>query len=203
MTANDVTAYYAGLLILQYAGKPKASATISALVKPVVADLIVTQVRDAFDPATAVGPQLDIIGKYRGVSRFVYSAVAGKNYLTFLPYAGGTHYGYYTYSSSGTPKIYWRTYSDSSAVLYTMTDTEYRFVLQFRAQSDTMNATTANVDNLLNSFFGNFVTLVDNGNMTITYNDSPSDPQNRFFTLLRLTKSFPKPAGVSISYTSV
>lgn len=65
----DLIAYYANLLILQYRGKPKAYATISAVVAPVIMDQLPTQVQDAFSITEAVGVQLDVIGQYVGVSR--------------------------------------------------------------------------------------------------------------------------------------
>ncbi len=61
--------YYADLLILQYLGKPKAYAMIEALVTPVIMDQLPVQVMNAFSLDFAVGVQLDVLGKYIGVSR--------------------------------------------------------------------------------------------------------------------------------------
>lgn len=69
MTNDQIAQYYASLLIIQYANKPKAVATIKTLVAPVIMDQLPLQVRDAFDVKTAVGVQLDILGKFVGVSR--------------------------------------------------------------------------------------------------------------------------------------
>lgn len=62
--------YYANLLIIQYNGKSKAQQTIRLLCAMLLAELLVFQIRDAFDWKTAVGEQLDIIGNWVGVSRF-------------------------------------------------------------------------------------------------------------------------------------
>lgn len=67
---NELLEYYANLLIIQYNNKPKAKATIKAVTKLVLANLLVLQIRDGFDWETAVGVQLDIIGKWVGVTRF-------------------------------------------------------------------------------------------------------------------------------------
>lgn len=72
MTTNELIEYYANLLILQYREKPKAFATIEALVDPVIMDQLPIDVQNAFDIETAEGVQLDIIGKYVGVSRVAY-----------------------------------------------------------------------------------------------------------------------------------
>lgn len=72
MTNEELQEYYAGLLILQYLNKPKAFATIKTLVKPVIMDQVPIAVQNAFAIDTAQGKQLDILGKYVGVTRFGY-----------------------------------------------------------------------------------------------------------------------------------
>ncbi len=69
MTSNEIINYYARLLILQYRGKTRAFNTVKTFVGPIVMDQIPAEVRDAFTLGTAVGVQLDVIGKYIGASR--------------------------------------------------------------------------------------------------------------------------------------
>ena len=64
--------YISSLLIIQYNGKPKASATIEALAK-MFPDKLIMQVRDAFNLDTATGKALDTLAKYVGVNRFYYN----------------------------------------------------------------------------------------------------------------------------------
>ncbi len=73
MTTEEIIAYYADLLILQYRKLTKARATIETIVAPVVMDQLPFDVRDAFNLETAVGAQLDILGKYAGVRRSALS----------------------------------------------------------------------------------------------------------------------------------
>lgn len=54
MTTRELINYYANLLILQYLGKPKAYATVKALVNPVVLAQVSTQ-SISFSPAPASG----------------------------------------------------------------------------------------------------------------------------------------------------
>lgn len=61
--------YYADLLIIQYKEKPKAYATVEFLASLQIANQLPTLVMNAFDIPTAVGVQLDVIGKYVGASR--------------------------------------------------------------------------------------------------------------------------------------
>ncbi len=68
-TTQELIDYYAGLLIIQYLGKPRAYATIQMLAKPIIMDQLPLLVQAAYSIDTAVGAQLDKIGKYVGVSR--------------------------------------------------------------------------------------------------------------------------------------
>lgn len=72
MTDQELIDYYADLLIIQYKEKPKAYATIQAQVTPIVMEQLPLAVQNAFDLETAIGVQLDVIGKYVGVRRSVF-----------------------------------------------------------------------------------------------------------------------------------
>lgn len=73
MTTQELINYYANLLILQYIGKTNAYATIQALVTPVIMSQLPLLVQNAFNmDGTAVGVQLDVLGKYAGVTRTGY-----------------------------------------------------------------------------------------------------------------------------------
>jgi hypothetical protein len=69
-TKTDLEDYYKNLLIIQYHDKPKARATIAQWVDCMTGDGIMTQLWDAFDVDTAIGAQLDAIGKLVGIGRF-------------------------------------------------------------------------------------------------------------------------------------
>jgi hypothetical protein len=74
-TQNSTVAlieYYANLLILQYIGQPKAYQTIETLVTGIIMDQLPLQVENGFEIGgsnPAMGVQLDILGKYVGVTR--------------------------------------------------------------------------------------------------------------------------------------
>lgn len=73
MSTEELAEYYANLLIMQYRSKPKAYATVKAQVTPVFMDQLPTQVQAAYNIDDAVGVQLDVLGKYVGVSRNGYT----------------------------------------------------------------------------------------------------------------------------------
>lgn len=70
---SNIVQYYTDLLIIQYRSKPKASATISAMVNIILQNGILLDVLDAFNPDTCVGKQQDILGKWVGIDRYYYT----------------------------------------------------------------------------------------------------------------------------------
>lgn len=71
MDLATLTTYYASLLAYQYRGKPNASNQIRLWAKQATADYFAGQLLTCFDLDLAVGTQLDVLGKYVGVSRRV------------------------------------------------------------------------------------------------------------------------------------
>jgi len=72
MTTADLLDYYSSLLVIQYANKTKAVATVQAVVAGPVMDMLPNAVQDGFNllgSNIAVGVQLDVLGKYAGVTR--------------------------------------------------------------------------------------------------------------------------------------
>lgn len=69
MTDEELVQAYVDLLIIQYRNLPKARAHVGALVDMVIMNQLPFAVQDAYNIDTAVGEQLDILGKYAGVSR--------------------------------------------------------------------------------------------------------------------------------------
>ena len=60
---------YKKLLIAQYADKPKANAQVALTSRLLLADGVYWDVQDAYNVLTAVGVQLDVLGKYVGITR--------------------------------------------------------------------------------------------------------------------------------------
>lgn len=70
MTDAELVDYYVDLLILQYRNKARAPEHIRTLLDTVVILELITAVENGFNIDTAVGAQLDILGKYLGLTRF-------------------------------------------------------------------------------------------------------------------------------------
>lgn len=75
-TLIDNCNYYVRRLIFQYADKPNAQRLIAILAKQALCDDLPDQLQTAFDLDTAVGPQLDVLGKYIGASRVQGAAIS-------------------------------------------------------------------------------------------------------------------------------
>jgi Protein of unknown function (DUF2612) len=72
MTDQELVNYYCALLLMQYKNLPKANSTIAVFVSMVIMNQLPSQVQLAYSLDTAVGVQLDVIGKYAGVKRTGY-----------------------------------------------------------------------------------------------------------------------------------
>lgn len=73
-TLAEKVAVYVDKLVLQYRTKVKARATIAILGKVIMGDDLASAVQAGFSIDTAVGVQLDVIGKYVGVARDIGTA---------------------------------------------------------------------------------------------------------------------------------
>ena len=96
--------FYVERLIFQYATKPNAQRLIALLGKVALMDDLTTQLLDAFNLDTAVGPQLDVLGKYIGVSRNVGTPI--------LPGL----FSLWTYASALNPALYKGTWNPATNI---------------------------------------------------------------------------------------
>lgn len=85
MTVQEFKDYYTNLLIIQYKRLDRAPAHIEALVSLLAILDVISDVEGGFNIETAVGVQLDILGKYIGYQRDTLSTsdTDYRRYLTF------------------------------------------------------------------------------------------------------------------------
>ncbi len=205
MTTDELIAYYEDLLVMQYSSLPRASATIAAYVKQVIADQLVAQVRDGFgitttvgvQPGDAQGVQLDAVASYRGAMRTVYGLALGHTYFEMPNYGQAGADSAPGFALYGQSPITWffLNYIDANRPIYSLNDDELTRLTQFRAVVQSMLLSIENVDDALFEFFGNNVAVFENGHMYITYIDLISDPDT-LFGIAAQTQSLPRPAGV-------
>ncbi len=208
-TSEFLVRYYSSLLIGQYLDKPKASATIGALIGGtgeygLVSGAIFNLVRDGFDLDTAVGKQLDMLGKFRGATRYYSTLNLSKTFLPLVLYtdpSAGTYPGIATYADLPMPpSTYTMTYDDFTA--NTLQDGDFRRVIKFLAKVHSCYYSFAELDAICYEFFGGNVNLKVTANMTIEYQHLNTDTDN-LFTIISQMGLLPAPAGVAVSYSDV
>ena len=161
-TLNSLLDYYANLLIVQYNGKIKATATIKMIANLILANLLILQIRDGFDWRTAVGVQLDIIGKWLGVTRDYKGSLYWGN--TFLSYPNSNQlvpddttdtlqHGYSDYSTFDTDTGGVITYDSLGFVEQSLNDEDYRTVIGLKIIKNSINQTAKNIDDAIWSYF--------------------------------------------------
>jgi hypothetical protein len=200
MLTSDVIGFYSGLLIVQFASLGNAVGTVQAYIGELLQDQIILQVSNAFDLDTAIGEQLNILGSYRGVYRQVFGLAAG-SYWSLIPYtdpAPNSYFGWATYTGAA-PTDLWLQYSDATTFSFssTMSDHQMRRLIKFLAMLQGAQFTLGTIDQILYATFGTYVTLVDNENMTITYQHQAADPDpDGFWGVAVLANAIPHPNGV-------
>lgn len=162
---QDVKTYYADLLILQYRNKPKARETIKIGADIYLGDGIIFQLQDILDIDTAVGAQLDIIGKILDCPRVVQGIYNDMIFFQF--YDGPDSVGF---STVGNPQGgNFRTIQNYNQSEYSLPDDDYRFLLKFKSAVNVMRGSERGIDDALWNVFQGDVLLKNNHNLTITY----------------------------------
>lgn len=169
--------YYSNLLIVQYNGKQRATETIKQLVNLIYANMILFQIRDGFDWTTAVGEQLDIIGKWVGVSRNYNTNPITSKKLSYPEYSRliptvttdiiqGGYSDYNTFSDNDGGQLI---YNDLKSVDNKLSDADYRVVIGLKIIYNSINHVAGEIDNAIWQYFGGkvYTTWTDH---TITYN---------------------------------
>lgn len=187
-------AYYVRLLCYQYQ-LPKAQNTIAILVKQAQMDGLAVTLQDAFNVRTAVGPQLDTLGKYIGLPRTIGDP-APADFFGYVDYTGGGNPNGFTDYAGGinlTGLFYDYTYFGTRNTA--LSDTAYRFMLNMKIILNSSDSTLFSIQAFLLLLFGGTVTVVDNRDMTLTYTVSVNAPVSP--TVLQ--PYLPKPMGVGIN----
>ncbi len=196
MIDQSILQFYADLLIVQYNGKDKASRTIKLLANQAACDGLAQEEATTFNLDTAIGAQLDILGRIVGVPRNVQGLVIGRDYYNFTTYALPASNGFASYADAVYPSdILWLSYADVSSASYAMTDDEMRIIIRLKIALNTKNSSTKDITEILWDFFGDDVEFIDNKDMTITYNISTDIQQ--VMEIAVFLGFLPKPMGVS------
>lgn len=195
---NTTVDYYKNLLLYQYQNLTKANATIDLLIRQSICDLVPLDVRDGFNIDTAVGPQLDILGKYIGFSRRVLSQIP-RDWFKFgdttTPLLAVT--GFTAYDSVVNPTSVFLRYSMLAESFTDLDDEEYRLMLKVQIVLNSTDNTLKSIAEILYAFFGTDLICYDAKDMSISYVTKPAAKKTAL--LFASQNALPKPQGVKLA----
>ena len=192
---------YKKLLIIQYSDKPNALAQIQLTVSKLEeAYNLISSFETAFDLDTAIGKQLDIIGKIVGISRKVPFSVP-KNYFGF-----DGHSNSYPMGNKFVENFVSYPMKNKFEIPYTtgeLNDYDYRFFIRAKIIKNNTKSTMIDINNLslqnaIDYLFNNTGYIVDNKDMSFNLYLSQSFNLDmiQYITQLDL---IPKPQGVKMN----
>lgn len=202
-TVDELVDYYTGLLIIQYANKPKAQATIALIVRTLLANAVFLDVLNGYDVDTAIGVQLDVIGKYVGITRH-YDVLNLINFFSFTDYIeadptpqprwGFSSYANYSqFSYNGT-----LTYNQIATIVSSLDDDDFRTLILLGIMRNNSDFGHGEIDAGIEAILGNTIRMESDNHMRMAYFF------NTAITPLMLAiiaqNVLPKPMGVQLSY---
>ncbi len=150
---------------------------------------------------TAVGEQLDVIGRIVGQDRVLLGADAIK-YFGFNGSSLSSTFGSSTNSSLGG---YWYSYGKPLGGNVLLNDTQYRLFIKAKIKKNTTDATANSVMNFLTFVFGVRCTLVESAGAkaTILVSRKLSDFERSLVEMQDSSGSYflPRPMGVQLTIT--
>lgn len=171
---NELENYYQNLLIIQYNNKPKARATIKLLVDLLWVNMILLQIRDAFDWRTAIGEQLDIIGSWVGCDRFYNGQLFDFHpWFSLLPYGqepDNLQGGFSRYSNFAQGNGGFLDYDNIRPTQNQLVDDAFRIMIGLKIIKNNISAICKNIDNAIWDYFeGKVYTVWEPDTLTYYY----------------------------------
>ena len=196
--------YYVNLLIIQYHDKPKAKATIALLINLIWANLIIFQIRDGFDWRTAVGPQLDIVGKWEGLSRFYNGQLLFLHpWFSLIDWNStpdNLQGGFSTFDTFDILEGGIIDYSTIKPTQNQLADDAFRLMIGLKIIKNHINQTAKNIDEAIwNYFDGNVYTVWNSKTLTYYY----TSELREVMQVALLKNVLPRPTGISIELREI
>ena len=207
MSIKPVLDYYGKRLIIQYRTKDRAVKTVELIANQSYIDGFPLDLRNCYDLETAQGEQLTIIGKIVGVPRNAYELDLDHLYFNLCRYnevaePGETFgFGRYTdvpYDPSGA--LFFR-YNFLNAATYTLLDPELRILIKLKIILNNSFSSFKEIKDLIYQYFAGDIDVVDNQDMTLTYNVNQA--LSRIAEAALTLGLLPKPMGVGIIFNYV
>lgn len=156
---SEITNYYINLLIVQYHNKPKARATVELIANLIWMNMIIFQIRDAFDWRSAVGKQLDIIADWVGLNRFYDGKwIFTRPWFSLIDWdstPNNLQGGFSTFSNFEELKGGILDYDEINPSQNSLSDDDFRLLIGLKIIKNSINFTAKNIDDAIWSYFGN------------------------------------------------
>lgn len=189
---------YLKLIILQYADKPHARGHVATVLKEFqkIYDLA-NFLNPSFDLDTAVGKQLDIIGKIVGISRNVPFLIP-KKYFGFFGFANSHPFDNKFLTKKNYPfkRKYEIAYTDGQ-----LNDNDYRFFIRAKILKNYARAVMIgdySLQKTIDFLFLGLAYVVDNKDMTLTLYINPNDVER--MRNIRQLDLLPRPQAVEYKF---
>lgn len=202
---EELLKYYPNLLTIQYNSKNKAKATIEMLVKLLWANNMLAQIRDGFNIDTAEGVQLDVIGLWVGVDRYVYQKPYDNHpWLSLIDLSGASDTnlqgGFAELSNFDTTLGGFLTNDLAvGGTTATLSDDNFRFCIKLKIIKNSISHTCKNIDDAIYNLCGlNLITRWDTANHTLYYEYNPAWDKALIMTAVEKKNILPCPTGVKI-----
>lgn len=182
---------YLDLVTLEHGDQPKFTANLTACCQPLV-DLqtVISSIMEAYDVDTAVGTQLDILGQWVGVTRFLTEPITGV-YFSLDTLSVGLDYGI------------WQGVHDPVTGLVALPDEYYRLLIKVKILNNRWNGSINDAYVLADtifSIFGYNIFIEDLGNLTMRLGLVGVDAPSPLLRSLLIEGKFNiKPAGVKVA----
>lgn len=187
-------AEYLDLITQQHRDKPRFMATVEAIVAPYVhLQNVMMSFLSAFDVDSAIGVQLDIIGRWVGVSRIISTPISG----VYFSWDGS--------EDEGWDHGVWKSPNDPDSGFSTLPDDLYRRVIRAKIRSNASCGCVPDVYRILSELVptAGLVKVVDNQNMSMTLRIDVSEITAVERAILETGLLHVQPAGVNVVYEEV
>lgn len=189
---------YADLLIWQYQNKPKAKNTMK-LLSDVFGQSFdeLIKLQDALNIESAIGHQLDLVGKHIGQGR----VINGYQLRKFFGFRGSPHALSFSQVKRGGGQ--WYRKRDPLADSVRLSDEDYRFLIKCRILKNYQTGTLSNIIEACLFAFGQGCQVIDHYDMTV----SITIPRSRITDFKRFAINhldiLPRQAGVKFNFSIV
>lgn len=196
MTNDFLLDYYTKLLIVQYNQKPKAKATMQAILKTLALIEVLEGMETAFNIDTAKGHQLDVIARYYNLNRNIRGVTFIDDFFGYKKYSttSSIFKGYRKYGES-IPVAKFAKYGDNQNVFYSLPDEQLRKFIYLAIEKTKNKATLPDLANSLRGIYGDDFQIIENA-LQLDYKFKAKDKV--LTQLADFSGLIPKPAGIKV-----